>query len=238
MFPAAVESWRSLVKENARGLPVEFLLAWMRYESGGNPAALGAITEVGLFQIDMQDGPRFGGDLNTLHRNFAPATSQTASRALTLSEQLLQVTSGVAMALAYRDASRAKLAAIGADWPEGSADFWSLVKLHHGLPAIPRYFLPAFKAAKGRAPASWSEWSAWLNSLSYGQTAAINGASAAYYFPDGPRSKGPRKALGRFTSSAESSGQFGGVELVAGFVSVSQLLVLLAIGAALFLWGR
>jgi len=233
-FKSSVEAWRELVTANARGLPVEFLLAWISYESGGNPASLGAITEVGIFQIDMQDGPRFGGDVNTLHRNFAPASSGTATRALTAAEKLLQVTSGIAMVAAYRDASRTKLKAVGADWPEGSSDFWCLVKMHHGLPALPRDFLPAFKRAKGRAPDTWSEWNDWMNGLTYADAKAISPVSAPYYFPDGRSGVGPRKAFGRFTHNANESGKYGGVERL----SSPAWIMLLAIAAALWMWAR
>jgi hypothetical protein len=235
MFKLSVEKWRTLVAANAQGLPLEFLLAWMQYESGGNPAALGAITEVGLFQIDMQDGPRFGGDLDTLHRNFAPAASQTATRPLTDAEKRLQVTTGVAMVKAYRDASRTKLAAVGASWTEGSSDFWNLVKLHHGLPAIPRDFLPAFKRAKGSAPGSWSEWWAWIDSLSFAEVSNISHICAPYYFPDGRKGVGPRRGFGRFRHNAEESGKYGGVELVGG---LSSLVVLTMIAVVMFFATR
>jgi len=226
-FRASAEAWRSLVVANARGLPIDFLIAWVNYESGGNPAALGAITEVGIFQVDMQSGPQFGGDVNTLHRNFAPHASSTATRPLTAAEKLLQVTSGIAMVESYRKASRAKLSAVGADWPEGSSDFWCLVKMHHGLPALPRDFLPAFKRAHGRAPATWDEWNRWMNSLSYAEARSISPVSAPYYFPDGARGKGPRKAFGRFTHNAYESGKYGGVERLGGaLLSVGILLAL------------
>ncbi len=207
-FPLGVEKWRPRVYKHAAGLPLDFLMAWIAMESGGNPAALGTVTEVGLFQIDMQDGPAFGGDVDSLHRNFAAATSQVATRELTEAEKELQVACGLAMVRAYEARSKAQLAAVGAAWTAGSSDFWNLVKLQHALPAIPRSFLPAFRTTNGAAPSSWRVWCDWLNGLSRDQVAAVSPAVARYYGSNG------KKALTRFTDNAERCGQYGGVEIL------------------------
>lgn len=237
MFIPSVEQWRSRVRTYAaekrdalgavvrRSLPVEFLLAWMWMESAGRPEALGSQYEVGLFQINMADGPAFGGNIDTLHRNFAPATEQRLTRQLTDAEKDLQVTTGLNMVDAYRTKSESQLAAAGASWPQGSSDFWSLVKLQHALPAIPYSFLKAYRAEKGAPPPDWKTWATWLNGLSAARVSSISSAVGHYYGSNG------KPALTRFTSNAEKAGNYGGVEFFGGLVSATMLALIVFAGA-------
>jgi hypothetical protein len=163
-FRLSAEAWRERVRKfNTSGLPEDFLIAWIDHESGGNAASLGAATEVGIFQIDMQDGPRFGGSVETLHTNFAPYGKQTATRALTEAEKDLQVTTGLAMVRAYVERARSHANSVGADWPEGSSDFWKLVKWQHALPAYSLPLLQLYKTKNGRAPDTFDGWASWVN---------------------------------------------------------------------------
>src|SRR5262245_382577 len=62
-FPAPVEAWRSRIADKADGsdVPVDFLLMWVRYESYGNPCALGVKGhEAGIAQTWHPDDDRFG----------------------------------------------------------------------------------------------------------------------------------------------------------------------------------
>lgn len=225
MFTPTVERWRSLVREHANGLPVEFLLAWISWESGGLEEALGSAYEVGLFQINMADGPAYGGTIDTLHNNFAPFGVAKKTRPTTDAEKLLQVTTGVNQATHYAELSTSRLHAIGADWPRGSSDFWCLVKLHHGLPALPGSFLSACRNALGRAPSGWSEFRDYLVNISQSDAQRVHAGAAAYW-----GSKG-KKGFQRFTDNAEATGKFGGVELLGGLLSLPLVVLVLLAGA-------
>lgn len=213
IWARTVERWRSLIAEHANGNPVEFLLAWVSMESGGDPLATGAATECGIFQIDFQDGPKFGASVASVHKSY---------QSLSEADKLLQVTSGVAMVSAYRATARTRLAAIGADWTEGSSDFWSLVKLHHALPGIPRVFLPWFQESRGAAPGSWSEWRAAIDGAARAELAAAaakyGAPSTMNYYNDIDEDGNLRlpkypAGFGRFWRNAASAGQYGGAEL-------------------------
>lgn len=220
-FRASAEKWRPLVVANAKGLPVEFLMAWIDYESGGNPASLGSPYEVGIFQVNTVDGPAFGGDVHTLHRNFAGASSQTATRALTDAEKLLQVTSGVAMAAAYAKHAEARI-----DWPRFTPDFWAMVKLRHGLPVLTTEYVAAFKHKHGRGPADWAEYARYLDTMTKDEATRISAAGGRYWGSNG------KPAFSRFTHNAWASGKYGGAESM-GSVGNLVVLALLLFGAFL-----
>lgn len=205
MFRLSAEAWRARVRKfNVKNFPEEFLMAWIDHESGGNPASLGAATEVGIFQIDMQDGPRFGGSVETLHTNFAPYGKQTATRALTEAEKDLQVTTGLAMVAAYVDRARSHAASVGADWPMGSSDFWKLVKWQHALPAYSLPLLQLYKSANGRAPDSFDAWADWVNAL----PSRPSFVSANYWNGEGGT------GLSHYFANAKKVGAYGGGELL------------------------
>lgn len=226
-WATSVEKWRPLVAKHNNNLPIEFLLAWIAKESGGNPASLGAITEVGIFQIDMQDGPRYGGTLESLHRNFAAPSSQTLLRPLTDAEKVLQVTTGVAMVADYRDRSRARLAEVYANWPEGSSDFWSLVKWHHNLPAYTKPLLRDYVAANGAPPGTFDAWAAWVNG---GDRPSY--VSERYWNTSGT-------GLSKYTNGAAKVGAYGGVELPAEGTLLEQLAIpAVVVGAVVVSKGK
>jgi len=144
-------SWADMLAAAAPDLPTARLLAWIAEESGGNPCALGTRYEVGIFQIDMQDGPVAGGSVDTLHGNFAAGpTSQVRARSLTADEEALQVSTGVT----YVRSCLARAQQAAPTW-EG-ADLWSLTKMCHALPAIVSQLLPQ-AAAAGHA-SSWADF--------------------------------------------------------------------------------
>lgn len=185
-WPPNVEAWRHLIEKHIGegfGDPsrdVDRALAWIHEESGGIPSALGEPYEVGIFQLDLQDGPAWGGTLWTLHGAFSESpTSQKLVRALRPDELDLQVTSGLAYIQHARVAAQAQLRAAGLTW--SADDVWCLTKLQHGLPGLPHWFLPAY--AKGPAPyfeQTWTDFRAWVMALDPQQTAAINKAVAPY----------------------------------------------------------
>jgi hypothetical protein len=177
-----VEYWRDRIANALDfGDPsrdVDRLQAWITEESGGNPASVGTVYEVGIFQIDMQDGPRFGGSVQSLHDDFAAVAiaglsswasssqrsqAQVVARTLSDAQEALQVSTGLAMVKHYRDVSLQQLQAHGLTWSDD--DTWCLIKLQHGLPGIPAELLgPA--VTSGGTEIGWSEFRAYCEGLS------------------------------------------------------------------------
>jgi len=175
-FPAPVEAWRSRIAEKADGtdVPVDFLLMWVRYESYGNPCALGVKGhEAGLAQTWHPDDDRFGATYDEL-RAACVEDKQEQARPLSDDEKDLQVTSLVGLVKNARDAARAQMARAGVTWPETSADFWKLVKLRHALPAWGADYLGPCAKALGHPPATFGEFRDWIESLSDDEIIAIN----------------------------------------------------------------
>jgi hypothetical protein len=171
-YPPAVERWRPLVAELARGIDVDFLLTWIQLESGGNPCATGiADKEAGLFQTYHPADDRHGATFEALRTACAPG-QQTANRRLTDAEQRLQVSSGLALARACLDVAQSALKAIGASW--SARDRCCLAKLVHALPAYVYRFPAAYVSARGRVPAGWGDFRAWVRSLSEEDVIAID----------------------------------------------------------------
>jgi hypothetical protein len=154
--PYGVESWRPLVTEMAGDIPVEVLLRWIKHESGGNPCSTGAPAktgggsiENGIFQLYSPDDDHLATPAQ-LHGSFC--SGQTCTRDLTLDEARIQVASGIAYVRICRDRARAQLKQAGVTWDEAGTDFWSLVKMQHNLPSVPKQYIPKLR------PSSWSEF--------------------------------------------------------------------------------
>ena len=154
--PYGVESWRPLVTEMAGDIPVEVLLRWIKHESGGNPCSTGAPAktgggsiENGIFQLYSPDDDHLATPAQ-LHGSFC--SGQTCTRDLTLEEARIQVTSGIAYVRSCRERARAQLKQAGVTWDEKGKDFWSLVKMQHNLPSVPKTYIPKLR------PSSWSDF--------------------------------------------------------------------------------
>lgn len=175
--PPAVESWRGLVTEMANGIPVEFLLNWIRVESGGNPCSVGIKgKEAGIAQTYHPDDDKYGATFSQLRAACDGDTSKLA-RPLTDAERRLQVIVLVNYVTAAANTVRAQLLGAGATWVDAgplSRDFWRMVKLRHALPAIPAYCLKAYRSAVGKPPPDWQTWRRWFESLSASEVVKIN----------------------------------------------------------------
>jgi hypothetical protein len=154
--PYGVESWRPLVTEMAGDIPVEVLLRWIKHESGGNPCSTGAPAktgggsiENGIFQLYSPDDDHLATPAQ-LHGSFC--SGQTCIRDLTLEEARIQVASGIAYVRSCRERARAQLKQAGVTWDEAGRDFWSLVKMQHNLPSVPKQYIPKLR------PSSWSDF--------------------------------------------------------------------------------
>ena len=200
-FPAPVEAWRSLIEAKAPELPTDFVLMWVRYESYGNPCALGVKGhEAGIAQTWHPDDDRYGATYDEL-RAACVEDSQDLARSLTDDEKDLQVASLVGLVRSSRDAARAQMARAGVTWPETSSDFWKLVKLRHALPAWGADYLVPCKKALGHAPATFGEFRGWIESLSDDEVIAIN-RNVKPFAPVAQRR--------RLFDNAEKTGRVGG----------------------------
>ena len=216
----SVQAWRPLLEAHADfGDPsrdVDRLLAWIAEESCGNAGSLGSQYEVGIFQIDLEDGPAWGASVQSLHGAFTSSpTSQVLTRPLTDDEKLLQVTSGLAYVAHVRNVSQTQLASAGLTWSDD--DTWCLTKLQHGLPAIPGELLAqAAQNAPLGTGIGWQEFRAYVQGLATSDLPA-NLKPYAYKFD-------------QIFNNAERVGYLDGPD---GGGTTSTLL---ALGALLLLW--
>ena len=229
-FPASVERWRALCVRYGGDMPIEFLLSWIKHESGGNPCSTGIPgVEAGLFQLYYPDDERYGGTFNAMRAGCGagfPGTLASPSNA----NGEMHVRAGCLYVRAAREAARDQLSGIGATWPEDSKDFWSLVKLRHALPSIGKSYLPAFKRAKGRAPDSWAEWRDWYYGLSVDALLTINSAMRPWSSSD------QRK---RLFGNAEKTANVSDLRSLSGGMTPTVAAILAAIaGASWWFFGR
>ena len=170
--PPSVSTWEPIIAALAvpKGFDedgIRFALKWIELESGGNPCAVGNVNakgpdgnprEMGIAQFYNPD------DLNILKikgsdlRAYCIPGTQHLSRPLTPDEMTFQAQKTIdlinlARASAEKDARKAGLA-----WDRSSRDFYSLIKLQHGLPGISRSGLPAVNLHLGHPPRDWKEF--------------------------------------------------------------------------------
>lgn len=143
-FNAYVEQWRPLITQLAAGnYPVEFLLAWIDFESNGNACDYEMGTgkpEVGVFQLQYPDNiADAGSTIDALHP--VPPCSDASSRYVSIDnftrdQANEQVRSGLQYVQYCMDYVRQHSSQYGYPaWDESTADFWSLVKMVHVGPA-------------------------------------------------------------------------------------------------------
>lgn len=159
MFPAAVEAWRQHVLRYVPSPPggIDYWLAWIQRESGGNICSWTSLREAGLFQLMPPDNTGRGGTTEARLRTMCVPESGKRARPPTDEEIREQMVSFERYLAYITGRARTKLAQVGARWDESSPDFWKLVKFQHTLPAPTVKWLEAAKAALGRPPVSWAE---------------------------------------------------------------------------------
>ncbi len=214
LMDASVLRWQPLLEQYAGDLPsgsVDALLAWIAEESDGRPESTGASYEVGIFQLDLQDGPAWGASIAQLHQTYDQLDD--AGKAL-------QVTSGLAYVNHARSVALSQLNAYTLSWSD--ADVWKLTKLQHGLPGIPVWFLPA--AANANAANDWDSFRSFMDGLSQSDAYSIAPTSrtttANYY-----------ARFGAILDNAERVGDAVGGSIT-GSATLDLLLVLAAAALA------
>lgn len=225
-----VAYWRDLWSQNAPDVPWERAAAWIAEESSGYPQALGSRYEVGICQIDMQDGGAFGGTVASLHGNFCSTSSPSARfgairiRDLTDDEEILQVTSGAAMMRAYYADAGSRIAGSGVTWTDD--EVWALAKLKHALPAL---LYGVASASRNGQCDTWQAFRAYVERMSSDDVAAacnMSTVTAARYYP-----------FSRFFDNAERVGSSGGVTLGTGISQLGKTLVVLALLGGFLYYG-
>lgn len=163
-----VESWRDELAAAAPDIPIEFLMAWLKIESAGNPCSYTWMRESGIFQLMAPDNLNTAGTTEAALRaacSPAAAAACIASkqrcnelpvRDLTDDERAEQVRSGIQYVQAMRAQAHRKLDAAGVNWPETNADFWKFVKQQHAYPGPSQGWLTTAKQTLGRDP-TWDE---------------------------------------------------------------------------------
>jgi len=175
----------------ASGVQTPYALKWGDMESGGNPCAVGYPAahgpdgnplEMGYGQYYNPDDLRLvpgttgaqlraycvPGDQHEINYRgkIIKGFSQAMTRSLTDAEMRQQ--SDLLLALIHRSMGHATadLLAIGAgpSWSRDTRNYWALVKLQHGLPALSREGLPAVTKYLGHPPFSFAEFRATLES--------------------------------------------------------------------------
>jgi len=216
-FPASVEQWRSRLAEQGSDLPLNFLLGWLKHESGGNPCALGIPgVEAGMFQTYHPADDRYGASFAELRAGCSGGSIVNPSAI----NRDLQVKSGLNYVRGKRDAARRHLAAVGASWSESSPDFWAMVKQEHALPCVAVELLPLVRRKLGRAPATWAEFRATVMS-----TSASEMPAGCARFASSPSHGSLRNRLEDTMANAEKVGAYGAGGASGG--STGKLVLLL-----------
>lgn len=157
-FPSSVEQWRPLVTAYAGGIPVDFLLAWIQKESGGDPCSYTSLRESGIFQLMPPDNTNVGGTSEAALRAQCSGGSHSQTRPLTDAEAQLQVQSGIRYINYAIDQAQQKLNAAGVSWPRSSTSFWQMVKLVFNYPGPIVGWLNAATQKLGHPPVDWDEF--------------------------------------------------------------------------------
>lgn len=157
---AAVEAWRDDVAAQAGDLPHEFLMAWIAYESGGNPCEWTKYAEAGIFQLMPPDNIARAGTTMAAQHPVPPCAAGAGSSAgrssLTDDQAYEQVRAGIAYVNYCRTVAHALLDKYGYTWSESDWSFWATVKMVFNLPgAIPKLLQAGYDGWDGPPP-DWS----------------------------------------------------------------------------------
>jgi hypothetical protein len=148
-----VERWRPFALKYLPSVPVDFILAWIKRESGGRITKPTSLNERGILQVHPDEATDMG--LSSAEFNqllvMEDSPSYNAAEHFRISAKLVFYKQKVAETYAKR---------YGLNWTGSS--FWTYVKLIHGLPAIASKGMAAFVDALKRPPVSFAEFATWL----------------------------------------------------------------------------
>jgi hypothetical protein len=192
----AVEAWRPAITKAAGTLPVEFLLAWIGVESGGNPCdwetATGSI-EAGIFQLMSPDNINAGSTTLAAQQPSppCPASSFAHGSFSALSDDQVQamIDGGITYVNYCVGYAEAMMLQYGYSFDSSSADYWSLVKMVHVAPGTISQMMQSATNANSSAstwadliaspygsslPANWTTNASVVGQYGAGSNAALN----------------------------------------------------------------
>ena len=153
--------WRSFADRYSTPGGSDFVLAWINLESGGDPSSKGSAAggEKGIMQVSLDEATDMGMPSDDFNFLSVPETSSSydPDKHYSISEQLIR----------FHDTQASNLLAkLGIQF--SGTDYWSVVKLLHGLPSIANLGLPAFmKDNGGNPPASFGDFINWANTTGF-----------------------------------------------------------------------
>lgn len=161
LFRSSVEAWRPLTTSLANGKPIEFLMAWLDKESGGNPCDYTVLHEAGIGQLDPSNMASVGTNVSQQHPSppCVPNTRTTNVRYadLTDDQRVQQVQPWLDYVDKCIDRASSELAQHGySNWTPDTTSFWSMVKMGHVAPArIPVMLAQGLACNAGTPPVDW-----------------------------------------------------------------------------------
>lgn len=197
VFSQAVEALRPKVDRLAlgSGLPVDYLLAWISQESGGNLQSITRLNERGYFQIMGPHGERNGvGEIvpvplsKTEAARIGLTIADTGTGAGTPDSNPTDVgrlstdadfslQAGVKLVQFYNRQAISFARQQGLSWSQG--DMLRLTKCMHNGVGFTSQLMQAAKTALGRAPISWEEFYKTVRPSAQGVTVEVlNNATA------------------------------------------------------------
>lgn len=184
--PPTLREWGALLAPGcaAGGIQLPYALRWIDLESGGNPCTVGYPAargpdgmprELGIAQLynpddlDVLSPALTGSEMRAycvpgdqheivFRGRVIRGFSQAMSRPMLPEEMRRQALSAIQLIGRCMVSASRDLAGVGATWSRTGRDYWALVKLQHGLPAISHQGLPAVTRQLGRPPRGWSEF--------------------------------------------------------------------------------
>ena len=165
----ALNAWKPIIDAlTPQALDPAFVMKWIEVESGGNPCAVGSFKqrgpdghprEMGIAQFyNPDDLIRINLTSDQL-RAYCVPESQKLARALTGEEMRRHAQAAIDLILSCRSRALHDLHIVGAAWDLDGRDFYALIKLHHGLPGLPKRGIPAVTKLLGRPPKDFREFS-------------------------------------------------------------------------------
>jgi len=154
-----VERWRPFVRKYLPHAPEDFILAWIQHESNGNPRRRTTdLDERGILQIHPEEAASMG--LTAAEWAYllkGPGDSNySADTHFRLSTRLIH----------HREETVQRYMRVRGFQFTGE-DYWTAVKLVHGLPAILDQGAKAFIAANSYAPSTFAALAGWLRDTSW-----------------------------------------------------------------------
>jgi hypothetical protein len=169
-FRGTAEDWRPLAETMAGDIPIDFIIAWIDKESGGNPCNETPdpnLREVGIGQWcsagDCADNLTMAGSTYAAQHPSPPCVQGANTYAtygmLTPQQQTDQMQALVTYINAARSRVDDLLSAAGTIWIDNGEDYWKLVKMIHALPGAIASGLAACTAATGQPCNDWDGFS-------------------------------------------------------------------------------